>query len=99
MSSLGREHSCVQRSHFSEARHPRADSKALVGQVGNLRPIGNRPVFLERTTASSKVSAPRDAPTGIVFRSSKRFLPRAKRRPAASEKTGQEAYLTLSNIL
>src|ERR1700685_2736618 len=56
-------------SHSPETLHPRADSEALVGQVGNLRPVGNRPVPVERTAPSSTVSGPRDAPEGIVFRS------------------------------
>jgi hypothetical protein len=59
--------SCVQRSHYPETFNPRIDSEALVGQVGNLRPIGNRPVSVERTPSSSRVSGPRDAPEGSSF--------------------------------
>jgi hypothetical protein len=43
-----------------------------VGQVGNLRPIGNRPVFVERTACSPTVSAARDVPEGTVCRSCER---------------------------
>jgi hypothetical protein len=42
--------------------------------VGNLRPIGNRPVSVERTASSSAVSGPRYAPEGIVRRSSERDM-------------------------
>src|SRR5580704_3946050 len=54
--------------------HPGVDFEALVGQVVNLRPIGNRPVSLERTASSSRVSVARGAPEGIVFCSCERFL-------------------------
>jgi hypothetical protein len=74
---LWRTHSCVQRSHFPETLHPRIDSEALVGRVGNLRPIGNRPVLVKRTAYSYKVSGPRDAPEGTVFRSCERSYPEA----------------------
>ena len=43
-----RMHSCVQRSHSPETLHAGVDSEALVGQVGNLRPIGNRPTAARR---------------------------------------------------
>jgi hypothetical protein len=38
---------CVPRSPFPETLRAGVDSEAFVGQVGNLRPIGNRPVFVE----------------------------------------------------
>ena len=52
-------------THFPETLQPGVDPEALVGQVGNLRPIGNRPVSVGRTASSSRVSVAEDAPGGI----------------------------------
>src|SRR5580692_3939201 len=51
------------------------DSEALVGQVGNLRPIGNRPVFRFLSGAYTlfvQGFRPKNAPEGIVFHSCER---------------------------
>ena len=41
----------------------------LAGVPSGSWPIGNRPVSVERTASSSRVSGPRDPPKGILFRS------------------------------
>jgi hypothetical protein len=41
---------------FLSRMDPRPAGGLLVGQVANLRPIGNRPVSVERTACSSRVS-------------------------------------------
>jgi hypothetical protein len=46
---------------FPETLKSRTDSEAYVGQVGNLQPIVNRPVSVERTACPSKDAVARDA--------------------------------------
>jgi hypothetical protein len=79
----------VQRSHFPETLDAGVDSEALVGQVGNLRPIGNRPIFVARTACSPTVSAARDVPEGTVCRSCERASP-----PVRIRKPQEETQLT-----
>jgi hypothetical protein len=52
--------------------HDGVDSEALVGQVGNLRPIGNRPSFVERAGLFAKGFCRKRRSRRVVCRSCER---------------------------